>query len=179
MKYFFPAVRSYLVLTLLLGLIYPVLMTGFGQTLFPKQASGSLIELNDKIIGSELIAQKFESPRYFWPRPSATDYNPMPSGGSNLGPTSKGLKEAVEARKVKLGALAPQGLLFASASGLDPETDLESALYQVSRVAEARGVPTEVIRSKVQAQLEKRELGFLGEEKINILKLNLALDQKR
>lgn len=171
-----PAIRIYLVLTLLLGLLYPLLVTGIGQLAFPKTAQGSLIERNGVVIGSEFIAQKFESARYFWARPSAIDYNPLPSGGTNLGPTSKALKEAATERQGKLGANAPQGLLFASASGLDPQIDLESALFQISRVAQARNVPADTLRSTVMAHLESRQAGFLGEERVNVLKLNLALD---
>ena len=174
--YFWQSVRSYLAFTVLLGFMYPLLIMAIGQTAFPKKAQGSFLEANGKIVGSSLIAQKFESPRYFWPRPSAVDYNPLASGGSNLGPTSKALKEAVDARKQKLAPDAPEELLFASGSGLDPEIDKASALYQISRVAHARGVPEETIRNKVTAHLEARDLGFLGEERINVLKLNLSLD---
>jgi K+-transporting ATPase ATPase C chain len=180
MNHLMPAIRTYIVLTLLLGLIYPVAITGLGQALFAKRARGSLIEIEGKVVGSSLIAQKFEMPKYFWPRPSSIDFNPLASGGSNLGPTSQALKDAVQGRQAKLGALpAPQGLLFASASGLDPHIDLDSAIYQIPRIAQARGMPVEEVRSTVLSQLEKRDLGFLGEERVNVLKLNLALDQRK
>ena len=179
MKHFIPALKIYFFMSLILGLIYPAMITVFGQTFFSKQSNGSLIEINGKIIGSELIGQKFEGEGYFWPRPSATDFNAIPSGGSNLGPTSRALKEAVLARQGKLGAMAPKSLLFASGSGLDPELDLEGVNYQIPRVSKARGVPQEILRSMVAANTEKRMLGFIGEERVNILKLNLALDKQR
>lgn len=166
-------------MTVLLGLLYPVVVTVIGQTAFSKQANGSLIERGGKIIGSELIAQKFENEKYFWPRPSATDYNPLPSGGSNLGPTSASLQELVNSKRAKLGVDAPQSLLFASASGLDPEIDQAAALYQAPRIAKVRGVPEEVVRRIISANIEKRQLGFLGEERVNVLRINLALDEIR
>lgn len=166
-------------MTVLVGLLYPIAVTVVGQAAFPKQANGSLIERDGKVIGSELIAQKFEADRYFWPRPSATDFNPLPSGGSNLGPISAALKESVHLRQAKLGLEAPQSLIFASGSGLDPEIDPRAALYQVPRVAKGRGVPEETIRRIVMRQIQKRQLGFLGEERINVLKLNLAFDEIR
>ena len=173
---FWPALRSYFVLTILLGLLYPLIVMAVGQMLFPHQARGSFIEKNGVVIGSQLIGQKFESPRYFWPRPSAVEYNPLATGGSNLGPTSQALKELVDGRIAKLGPQAPQGLLFASGSGIDPEIDLETAAFQIDRIAQTRGVPSEGIRRIVESQLKKRDLGFLGEERINVLRLNLALD---
>ena len=161
MNHIIHSLRSYLFLTLILGLVYPMFVTVIGQTLFSKQATGSMIEKNGKIIGSALIAQKFENEKYFWPRPSAVDFNPLPSGGSNLGPTSSALKETVIARQAKVGADAPQSLLFASGSGLDPEIDPEGALYQIPRIAKVRGMPEETIRSIITANTEKRQLGFL------------------
>lgn len=179
MKHILPAIRSYLVFTLLLGLLYPLLVTLVGQAAFSKEANGSLIEKDGKIIGSELIAQKFESERYFWSRSSATDYNPLPSGGTNLAPTSGVLKEAVNSRAAKLGRGAPQELLFASGSGLDPHISPETALFQIPRVAKERGMPEDELRSMVNSLVEKRQLGFLGEDRINVLKLNLALDERK
>ena len=179
MNYILPAIKNYLFMTVLLGLLYPIVVTMIGQAAFSKQASGSLIERGGKIIGSELIAQKFEADQYFWPRPSATDFNPLPSGGSNLGPTSAVLKESVSLRQAKLGKDAPQSLLFTSGSGLDPEISPKAALYQIPRIAKARGVPEAILRSIVLIQIQKRQLGFLGEERINVLKLNLALDEIR
>lgn len=173
------SVRAYFFLTVLTGLLYPLIVTLVGKTAFPYQAGGSLIESQGRIVGSELIAQKFEAERYFWARPSATDFNPLPSGGSNLGPTSGALKEAVTSRLTRLGAGAPMELGFASASGLDPEISPEGALYQVPRVAKARGVPEEVVRSRVVDAIAGRQLGVFGEERVNVLKLNLALDERR
>jgi len=179
MNHILPAVRTYLFMTILLGLLYPVIITVIGQNTFPRQANGSLIERNGKVIGSQLIAQKFENDRYFWPRPSATDYNPLPSGGSNLGPTSAALKEAFSSRQSKLGLDAPKALLFASGSGLDPEIDVASAMFQIPRIARTRGMPEEELRSIISVNIEKRQFRFLGEERLNVLKLNLALDERR
>lgn len=176
MKQYLLALRIYLFMTVICGLLYPLAVTVIGQSAFARQANGSLIERNGKVIGSELIAQKFESDKYFWARPSATDFNPLPSGGSSLGPTSAALKEAFTSRSAKLGLGAPDDLLFASASGLDPHISPKAALFQVPRVAKARGVPEANVRSKVEAAIERRQLGFLGEERVNVLKLNLALD---
>ncbi len=176
MNHILPAIRNYLFLTVVLGLLYPLMITIVGQAAFPKQAGGSLVERNGKVIGSELIAQKFSSDRYFWPRPSAIDFNPLPSGGSNLGPTSSALKEAVRERQAKLGSNVPQALLFASASGLDPDIDPKSAMYQVERIAKVRGMSEEAVRSIVRKNIEGRQIGFLGEERVNVLKLNLSLD---
>ena len=178
MKQIFPALRIYLLLSVLLGLAYPLSMTVIGQIAFHDQANGQLISKDGVVIGSKLIEQKFEKAGHFSGRPSAVDFNPLPSGGSNLGPTSQVLKEVVAAREKALGGHAPQGLLFASGSGLDPEIDLVSALFQIPRVAQARGVPEADVRSIVLANLESRDLGFLGEERINVLKLNLALERK-
>lgn len=179
MKHLFPSLKMYLWMSVLLGLIYPAVVTLFGQALFPFQANGSFIERKGQVIGSKLIAQKFEGEQYFWSRPSAVDYNPLPSGGSNLGPTSAALKEGWVTRQAKMGPQAPQSLLFASASGLDPELDLEAVNYQILRIAKVRGVPESVIQSKVEALTERRQLGFLGEVRINVLQLNLALDEIR
>ncbi len=179
MKQILPALRSYLIFTLLCGLIYPVVVTLVGQSAFKNEANGSLIQRDGKVLGSILIAQKFENDRYFWGRPSAIDYNPLPSGGTNLGPTSQALKEAVGSRSRKLGNAAPKDLVYASGSGLDPHVSPEAALYQIPRISKVRGVPSEELRSMVLKLVENRQLGFLGEERINILRLNLALDEKR
>ena len=178
-----PAIRGYLFFSLFFGLAYPLAMTGISQVLFPHQAGGSLIEQNGKIVGSRLIAQKFESPRYFWPRPSSQDYNPQPSGGSNWGPISADLKKQVGERETKLKAAhgnmeIPQDLLFASASGLDPHISPEAANYQAARVGQARGVDPGQIQRIVDSHVQERELGFLGEPTVNVLELNLALDRE-
>tara|TARA_B110001454_G_scaffold16145_1_gene14527 strand:- start:23154 stop:23696 length:543 start_codon:yes stop_codon:yes gene_type:complete len=169
-------------MTLLTGFIYPLLVTGISQGLFSKEANGSLITKDGIVIGSSLIAQKFESDRYFWARPSATDYNPLPSGGSNLSPVSTALKKnydiRVEFLKQKHGtdSTAPQDLIFNSASGLDPHISLASANYQIGRVAKARGLDIIAVRNAIDELTESPQLGILGETKINVLKLNLNLD---
>ena len=184
MKYLIPALRFKLFMTLLLGLIYPFAMTGISQVIFPRQASGDFLSRDGKIIiGSKLIGQNFEKPEYFWPRPSAVGFN-LPSGGSNLGPTSADLKKTFEERRLKMKAAhpdqtaePPQELLFASGSGVDPQISPEAALYQASRIAKARTMPVEQIQKMIQQMTEERQLGILGERTVNVLVLNLALDQ--
>lgn len=170
------SIRSYLFFTILLGLIYPLLLTGFAKGFFSHKANGSMIEHNGQIVGSELIAQKFEGEKHFKSRPSAVDYNPLPSGGSNSGPTGQSLKETFESRKLKLGAEASSLMLFASGSGLDPHIDLDTALKQVNRVAIARNTSPEKVKELIISSIEERQFGFLGEDRINVLKLNLALE---
>lgn len=185
MKNLMISLRMTLFLALLLGLAYPFLVTGVGQVLFSDKASGQLVEKDGKVIGSLLIAQKFERPEYFWPRPSAVDYNPQPSGGSNLGPTSAVLKETIAARKATWEAKnvtsanteIPKELLFASGSGLDPHISPEAALAQTLRVAQARGLSEEQVINLVNAHTKGRDGGFLGEATVNVLALNLALDK--
>jgi potassium-transporting ATPase KdpC subunit len=185
MKTFTQAIRLFLVLTLLTGIIYPLAVTVLGKALFPYQANGSLIEKNGRLIGSELLGQKFVSDKYFWPRPSAVDYNPLPSSGSNLGPTSQKQLDAVNVRKLALDSLngnnmpIPSDLLFASGSGLDPEISPEAAKFQINRVSAARGLDNEQknrLIELVEKQIKQPDLGVLGEPRINVLKLNLALD---
>lgn len=171
-----PCVRLFLFFTLLTGGLYPLVMTGIGQAFFSVQANGSLIIREGKVLGSELIAQKFEGRGRFWPRPSAIDYQPLPSGGSNLGPTSQSLKTKIEDRR-KQGL--SHDLLYASASGLDPHISVEAALAQVPRIAEALQASTQDIEALVRAQTEDRQLGFLGEQRVNVLLLNLALSEQR
>lgn len=181
-----PAIRIYLFFTLLLGLVYPLAMTGISQILFPAQANGSFVQRGEKIVGAKLIGQKFERPEYFWSRPSAVDYNPLPSGGSNFGPTNEGLKKAVDERRAKLKAAhpdrsqePPQDLLFTSGSGLDPHISPEAAEYQVSRVAKARGLQFEKVQQFVADATEGPQLGLLGEPTVNVLALNMALDKEQ
>jgi K+-transporting ATPase ATPase C chain len=172
--------------TLITGLAYPVAVTGVAQLIFPRQANGSLIEYNGQSIGSELIGQLFTDPKYFWGRPSATSpfpYNAAASSGSNLGPTNPTLAQAVQARVQALKAADPGNdspipvdMVTASASGLDPDISVAAALYQLPRVARARGMSEEEVRSMVDKFTEGRQLGFLGEMRVNVLKLNLALD---
>jgi len=187
MKQIIPAIKVFLILTVLTGVIYPLLMTVFGQLVFPTQANGSLIVRDGKTVGSKLIAQKFASDKYFWERPSAVDYNPLGSGGSNLGPTSEALRKAVSDRKDairKSSGLAPdselpQELIFASASGLDPELSPEATEFQIDRVAKARGFDQEQaarLRQLVAQATLRPDLTLFGEPRVNILELNLTLD---
>jgi K+-transporting ATPase ATPase C chain len=185
LKDFTSSLRPALVLTLLfaalLGLGYPALLTGVAQVLFPDQANGSLIHRDGKVIGSGLIGQAFASPAYFHGRPSAAGkgYDATQSGGSNFGPTSKPLVDRVKGDLAALkspGALVPPDLVTASGSGLDPHISPESALFQVARIAAARGLPESSIHDLVARHTEQPLLGFLGEPRVNVLELNLALD---
>jgi K+-transporting ATPase ATPase C chain len=178
------ALRPALVLTLafaaLLGLAYPALMTGIGQVLFADQANGSLIRRNGKVIGSELIGQSFVAPGYFHGRPSAAGkgYDAAASSGSNLGPTSRTLVERVKGDLATLGRQgAPVDLVTASGSGLDPHISPEAALFQAERVAAARGIPERAVHNLVARHIQQPLLGFLGEPRVNVLDLNLALDE--
>jgi len=171
------ALRVFIYMTLLTGVIYPLLVTFIAQGLMPQRATGSLFEKKGIVIGSTLIAQNITDDKYFWPRPSAISYNPMnPSGGSNLGPTSKQLKEAVEERKRRFGPNAPAELLYASASGLDPHISLEAAYFQIERIAKARKMDPNVIRDIIDTHMEGRQFGFLGPKYVTVLILNKVLD---
>ena len=181
-----PAFLMLIVFTLLTGLVYPFVVTGLAQVLFPRQANGSLIERDGKAVGSALIGQPFSSPKYFWSRPSATGpypYNAGASSGSNQGPLNPALSEAVAARIQALRDADPQNtapvpvdLVTASGSGLDPQVSPAAAEYQVNRVAGARGLDPGKVRALVAEYTEGRQLGFLGEPRVNVLRLNLALD---
>ena len=180
-----PAVRITLVLTVLAGMLYPALVTGIAQAIFPKQANGSLIEVNGKVVGSELIGQKFSKPEYFQGRPSAAGdgYDAANSGASNFGPTNQKLVNRIKADADKFHKENPDftgpfpaDLLTASASGLDPHLSPASAMAQVARVAKARGITQDQAQQMVERFTEPRQLGFLGESRVNVLKLNLALD---
>lgn len=182
------ALLMLIVFTVICGGIYPVLVTGIAQAVFPKQANGSFItDRNGKEIGSTLIGQPFSDQRYFWPRPSATTdfgYNPMGSGGSNSGPTNSDyLKTVAERVKVLRSSgvigVIPADLVQASASGLDPHITPESARLQVARVAKARGLPEDLVMKTVSQATEDRQLGFLGVSRVNVLVLNLELDKLR
>ncbi|MFT3879431.1 MAG: potassium-transporting ATPase subunit KdpC [Gemmatales bacterium] len=184
-----PALVLLLIFTLLTGVAYPLLITGIAQTVFPQQANGSLITANDHLAGSSLIGQPNEDLRYFWSRPSAT--SPFPgngssSSGSNLGPTNSDLLTAVKERIENLKkhhpdqtGLIPVDLVTTSASGLDPHISLAAAEYQVTRIARLRGLPPERVRSLVAEHTLGRTLGLLGEPRVNVLELNLALDAVR
>lgn len=184
MNSFIQSAKVILIMTVITGLMYPLFILGAAQLLFPMQANGSLIRSGNTIIGSELIGQGFESPRYFWPRPSATRYVSLPSGGSNSGPTSKVLAEFVDKRRVELansnsGRRAPDDLLLASASGLDPHISPEAATFQVDRIARARQLgPDQVrtLRKLVDDSIEPYSLGFIGARRVNVLRLNLTTD---
>lgn len=172
------SVRLIAALTLLTGAAYPLLITGAASILAPKAASGSLVVRDGKIIGSSLLAQKTTDPKYFWPRPSAGDYATVSSAASNQGPTSAALVKAIGDRRAQFGADAPADLLTASGSGLDPHISPAAAHHQASRVAEARKVPVAEIQALIDRLTEGPQLGFLGEPRVNVLSLNLALDAK-
>jgi K+-transporting ATPase ATPase C chain len=179
-----PAILMALVLTVLTGILYPLLVTGLAGPLFPHQASGSLIVQDGKVIGSTLIAQNFADERYFHPRPSAAGdkgYDPMASGGSNLGPIDRKLIDRVQESATALhqenpSATIPVDLVTTSGSGLDPHITPAAAEFQVPRVARARGLSDGTVRTLVRRYTEGRQLGLLGEPRINVLRLNLALD---
>lgn len=167
--------------TILLGLVYPLLVTGLAQILFPKQANGELIEANGKIIGSRLLAQSFTGTRYFHPRPSAVNYDAANSNGSQLAPTNHALADRVKAdvaalQAENLGTPVPIDMVTTSASGLDPDITPAAAEFQVPRVAKARGMTEDAIRNEVRRHTQQRQFGFLGEPRVNVLELNLALD---
>jgi K+-transporting ATPase ATPase C chain len=191
-----PAVLILLLLTLITGLAYPLAMTAIAGAIFPKQSQGSLVEKDGKVIGSALIGQEFKADKYFHGRLSATlgpdptdptktvsvPYNAANSGGSNLGPTSKALNDRVKEEVEKLkaenpSAAAPVDLVTTSASGLDPDISPEAALFQVPRVAKARNMPEDRLRELITGQIQGRMAGLLGEPRVNVLALNLALDR--
>ncbi len=181
-----PALMVFIALSLLLGIIYPLLVTGLAQLIFPVQANGSLMGREGKLIGSELIGQPFDDPKYFWGRLSATPdfpYNSASSSGSNLGPSNPALVEEVKARVEALQKADPGNkssipidLVTSSGSGLDPHMSPAAALYQASRVARVRGLSEERVRYLLDQFTEPRQWGFLGEPRVNVLRLNLALD---
>ena len=178
-----PSLAMMLLFTILTGLIYPFAILGIGQAAFPAAANGNLVSRNGVVVGSALIGQPFADPRYFWPRPSAAGdgYDAANSSGSNLGPTSQKLMDRIGETIASLRATGIEGPLpgdaaTASGSGLDPDISPDYALLQAARVAEARSMPVETIKELVAANTEGPMLGFMGESRVNVLKLNLALD---
>ena len=184
-----PALSLFVLLSVITGVLYPLAVTGAGKVLFPDQAQGSLIVKDGVVVGSSLIGQNFTEPKYFWPRPSATGpmpYNAGSSSGSNQGPLNPALVDAVKGRIAALKAVDPDNLMAvpvdlvtASASGLDPHISLAAALYQVERVARVRKLPSETVQQLVKQHTESPLMGFIGEARVNVLKLNLELDQAR
>lgn len=188
MKNLWDSLKVFLFLTLITGIVYPLIITGVAQFTMKQKADGGFISVDRKIVGAELIGQKFENNKYFWSRPSAVDYNPLPSGGSNLGPTSTTLKKAVEDRKAVIlksqtipeGTQIPSELLFASGSGLDPHISPAAAHFQIPRIIKARSWndnKVNEITKLVDQMTEKSFFAFLFPPRVNVLKLNLALDE--
>jgi K+-transporting ATPase ATPase C chain len=186
MKNFRTAILLFIFLTAITGVIYPIIVTVIGELAFPQQATGSLLRADDgTLLGSALIGQEFSDPTYFWSRPSATadfPYNPMASGGSNLGPTNPELLKKVVYRvkswhDAGIRGPVPSDLVLSSGSGLDPHISLEAAVFQVARVARARRMSVAQVRRLVEEHLENQEWGFLGMPRLNVLTLNLALDR--
>ncbi len=180
------ALLLFLVLTVITGIIYPLLITLFAQVIFPKQANGSLIYRNTKAVGSSLIGQPFDDPKYFWGRISATSpqYNASNSSGSNLGPNNPALIDEISGRIKALKAVDPENqnpipvdLVTSSASGLDPHISLAAAYYQLGRVARARGLSEDLVKTIIHKYASNRFLGLIGEPVVNVLELNLALDE--
>jgi potassium-transporting ATPase KdpC subunit len=182
-----PVLVLFAALTVITGIVYPVVVTAIGQAVFPHQANGSIIEKDGKPVGSELIGQQFDAPQYFWGRLSATTpnpYNAQNSSGSNLGPTNPALADEVKGRLQALHdadptntAPVPVDLVTSSGSGLDPEITPAAAAYQAARVAKARGLTRDAVDQLIAQNTAGRQLGVLGESRVNVLKLNLALDQ--
>lgn len=181
MKTFIQAFRLLIFLSLLTGILYPAGITLAAKILFPHQASGSLIRKDGKLAGSELLAQKFISSHYFWPRPSASDYGAVPSGASNLGPTSAALQTAVKERAVTFqqahGSQAPADMIFASGSGLDPHISPKTAKLQAVRVAQARGIAPGILEKLIDEYTEGPQFFLWGESRVNVIRLNVALDE--
>ncbi|MGF6265140.1 K+-transporting ATPase ATPase C chain [Paraburkholderia youngii] len=186
---FRPLIVIFAVLTAVTGLAYPAVMTAFGQAAFHDKANGSLIEQNGKVVGSQLIGQQFDAPQYFWGRLSATSpmpYNPQNSGGSNLGPNNPALLDEIKGRLAALKDAGtdmtkpvPVDLVTSSGSGLDPEISPAAAAYQLERVAQARHLAPSDVQALVERYTTGRQFGVLGEPRVNVLKLNLALDEMK
>ncbi len=187
MKTIFQSLRIFVMLTIIAGILYPLLVSGLAQMFFPHQANGSLLKVKEQIIGSELLAQKFQDPKYFWPRPSAADYATVASGASNQGPTNATLKSTVEKRVddfkksngLNLSTKLPADMVFASGSGLDPHISPEAAQLQISRIAQSRNFDQNKLsklKELVTKYDEAPQYGVFGERRVNVLLLNLALD---
>ena len=176
MKTILQSLRALLVFTLLTGAVYPLIVTLFARAAFADKADGSLIHADGKIAGSALLAQKTESARYFWPRPSGGDFATIPSGASNKGPTSADLVKAIAERRAKFGGDAPSEMLTASGSGLDPHISPAAAQKQAARVAAERKLPTEKVAALIAQHTEPPQWGIFGEPRVNVLILNRALD---
>lgn len=185
MKLFIQSILLTVIFTVLTGIVYPLVMTGICQVAFPGKANGSLIVRDGQVVGSELLAQQFTGDKYFWPRPSAGSYATVPSGASNLGPTSQALQSNVTANatafrtanKLAADAPVPADMVFTSASGLDPHISPEAARLQVARVAAARGINADDVKVLVEKFVEPPQWGIFGEARVNVLRLNLALDE--
>lgn len=178
MKIIFISLRSFLFFSILLGGLYPITVTVLGQLLSPIRSGGSLIKQDDKVLGSELVGQKFSSPGYFWSRPSVSEYNPMSSAGSQRSGTDSVLKKAYEDRLLSLGGKAPADLLFASGSGLDPHISEEAAHFQKKRILMVRKISEADLNQMIRKATDERFLGFMGQPRVNVLKLNILLDKK-
>lgn len=173
MRTFVVSLRAIVIFTLLTGVLYPLAVTLFGRVLFARNAGGSLVEGDGRVLGSELLGQPFIQTKYFWPRPSAVNYDPALSGATNWSLTSESLVKAVREREAQ-GAVAE--MRYSSASGLDPHISVEAAKSQISRISQARGLSAEVLGRLVASHTEGRQFGFLGQVRVNVLLLNLALD---
>jgi len=179
MRAIFISLRYLIFMSLFLGILYPLFSTALGGFLFPRRSAGSLVVINGEVRGSELLAQKFTQEKYFWPRPSAVDYQTASGGGSNRSATHKALKEEVLARMVTLGAKAPVDMLYASGSGLDPHISPEAALFQAPRVALARGISKDELNKFIKKSTDSKLLGFMGQDRVNVLELNQLLDKSQ
>jgi K+-transporting ATPase ATPase C chain len=185
MKLLIQSILLTIIFTVLTGIIYPLAITGISQVAFHDQANGSLLVRDGKVVGSELLAQQFTGDKYFWPRPSAGSYATVPSGASNLGPTSQALQSNVTANamafrtgnKLAADAPVPADMVFTSASGLDPHISPEAARLQVGRVAAARSMGADQVKALVEKFVESPQWGVFGEARVNVLRLNLALDE--
>ena len=185
MKTAVQAIKLFLILSIITGIVYPLAITIIAQVLFPGKANGSLLKVNGITVGSELLGQEFTGNEYFWPRPSALNYNPLPSGGTNLGPTSAVLKDSIVARRIALEksnpgyAGVPMDLLSASGSGLDPDISPEAMLFQIDRVGKARGLDSEQKKQLIllaDNSIARPQFSIFGEPRVNVVRLNLSLD---